>query len=507
MNNKILNTLISTPEVYRRIISKIISNKYISEDISLINSLENYIIENKEQIKEQDLKNYINFLYDLFRQNKNIIFKFKIFNYNDFFEPSKQNIINDTRIKLGNKIYSLSHKLINNEKITNDDKYLIFDFMNSNINNTKYKNFNDNILKYLLNNYKEEYNYYIINYITYIITTKLNTNYVNIYYSNNDINDIITINNNNNIKYVNNITNLIYNIITKIKETIPNNTFDNIKNIIFKKYLTKKEYEEYILKYKNNNYDYYNEINTWQLVIYILKKYSYNNYLELINLKNDTLTKYYYRTLYITKSTIEHKEKYNVDKLDKIVKNNIELITEYPLLNNLYNSNGTKLNIITILENESKLKEKYLFNDYVTEFIQTGKLLLLDINKLTIEQQFLLLDKILILLKIELEELKNNIKLYKILDKDDIRFKERTMLYNEYNFNRVNKIKYYINYINDNNSIINRLIKIDNKNNNTRKFNKDIKDASKYLKEIIKNINDSLSEDIKSLREVTIYGE
>ena len=93
-----------------------------------------------------------------------------------------------------------------------------------------------------------------------------------------------------------------------------------------------------------------------------------------------------------------------------------------------------------------------------------------------------------------------------MLDKDDIRFISRVNEYNSYNFNRVNKIRYYINYINDNEELINNLIEIDTKEYKY-KINKDINEVIKYFKNVKNKINDKHSDDIKSLSEVTIYGE
>lgn len=510
MNDKLLYTLLNDQEVYRRIISKIISSSYIPDDIALINQLNDYIINNKEELNETSLKKYITFLYDIFKINNNIIFKLDIFKHKELFTKPQILIINDARIKMSNKVHKISLNFIEGKEIKKDDLYLLLDFFNSNMDNENITNFIDTIYSYLLNNYKEEYNQYIINYTSYLASKIYNTDYVRIYYSNTMINNCETITYKDDLKYINRITNIIYDVIKIVKKHSTKKTkleeFELLKDRLFKEYLNPEEYKEYKNNYKHNEIDYYNNTNIWLTTISILKKYSSCLYQELNNIKNDSLIKYYYRTIYIKEDKLYHKEKYNVDILDEIVSEHPEVIDDCPILNNIYNKNGSKKGIREILTNEYNLNEKYLFNDYFTEYIQTGNLNKIDINKIDLEYKFLLISKITVLLKIELNELLNNLKLYKLLDKDDIRFISRVNEYNSYNFNRVNKIRYYINYINDNEELINNLIEIDTKEYNY-KINKDINEVIKYFKNVKNKINDKHSDDIKSLSEVTIYGE
>lgn len=500
MNDKMLNTLLKTPEVYRRIISKIISNDYIIDDIILIDNLQKYIIENRNELPKKELNNYTSFIYDLIDVDSNNIFKFNILKQLELFSESKQILIKDKQIKVANKVFKLSNKLLNNEKVSNKDMNLILDFFNYNVDNISLTNYLDNIYKYILNNYKGEYQISLINYTSRIVCDYYKIPYTKIYFNNDPFNSELTINDKNNYKYINKITNNIYSIIKLIrlkKELTPLEEFNNIRNIILKKYLDQEEYNNYLNNYKNEKINYYIEEEIWRLVIFILKKYSSCLYEELNNTKKDTLVKYYYRSLYISNPKVLNKEKYIVDKLDTIVSSNPNLVNVYPLLNKIYDDKGNKLSIIKILKNEQQLNEKNIFNDYIVEYIQVGNLIKLDINILNEEEQYLLISKINNLLKIEINEENNLLKIYNLLNQDDIHMIERKKELDTYNFNRVNKIKYYINYLNDNKNIIDNI--------NSYNINKEIKNTIKSLNNLKNNINNTYNTNIVSLKEVDLY--
>ena len=74
---------------------------------------------------------------------------------------------------------------------------------------------------------------------------------------------------------------------------------------------------------------------------------------------------------------------------------------------------------------------------------------------------------------------------------------ERKKELDTYNFNRVNKIKYYINYLNDNKNIIDNI--------NSYNINKEIKNTIKSLNNLKNNINNTYNTNIVSLKEVDLY--
>ena len=310
-----------------------------------------------------------------------------------------------------------------------------------------------------------------------------------------------------------------------IKGNISNVSFEYIRQSIFRKYLSKANYEEYNKNYVHSEIEKDANEYGWHNAYEIVMK-RVSNYAKCLPLISDNERTANYNATTATKIDSERKsfsiETYNVNQLNKIVLANPNLILEYPILRYLYNMNGKLKDIFELIKTEknsfNKVELKKIFKEYYIEFINNGTIKKYNPQYLSEENQLLLFQKLAELCEEEIENLIKSITMYdQYLDNIEFRKKEFSYV----NTERVKRIKELLNYLEKYSVITKKLLTINEKNNRNRKelfkslreslfsLNKKTIELNKYLNKLnLLGINSSSAyRDIKSLGEVIYNGQ
>ena len=122
--------------------------------------------------------------------------------------------------------------------------------------------------------------------------------------------------------------------------------------------------------------------------------------MELIRKKNDYIKGRRFQYEYVTimengKKVIMSKEKYNVENIRKIVKNNPNLINKYPVLNNLFDKNGNHKTLEEMLKEDFKSHDiKNMYKDFIIYDIRHDGLNNIDLNNKDEEYKYNVLSKL-----------------------------------------------------------------------------------------------------------------
>ncbi len=502
-----------------------------SKDLVLFDTFEEYIINNYKNLDKNKLNKYINFLYNSFNKYPNIVFDSILFNKKNielFFSADQINNINIYK----NKITKIVNKELNNLYL-NKNKEISNLLLKYSISNIGIDNRIDNVYKHILNNFQNNSSLlayeFIIKYTAHLLSKEYNLDNIKPYITNYDIDEnnieancigkcfensgVILIH--KNIIKNSNSDEMLSNVIIAISHEIRHymqarNQKCNIPSResyywimfnLFSRYFSNFNYDEYNKNYNNYeieidaNYFSFNEAHK------ILSKYLNNkrndNILESERNKFETKVLSLANTKYdIFDKKLKEDIQYNIYLLDKIVKNNPILLDRHPILNYIYNKNGSRRNIYRLVNIENDYNIKGL-NDLYKDYY------LYDINNI---------------FDIKLEHYDpKTVKLVinKVLDLEIEETNELIYLFNyDYNFDnkierkryilkvnaKTNRINNTIKYMNSNHSLIEKL---DNYliNNKIDKFNILVKQLNQNIQNINnKYENDTLSRAAKVLK-------
>lgn len=149
------------------------------------------------------------------------------------------------------------------------------------------------------------------------------------------------------------------NCITK-NGVINISSINNIINVLSRKYLTDKDFDEYMKNYFFMEKEREANIVGWNETAYFLKEYGNKEknrdlIKSISNKVNAFLEKSY--SLKKTKDGVRVRaEEYNIDNLVNIIKNNPGELQEYPQLKLFFNDNGSRKSLYDIIREYSKIR-------------------------------------------------------------------------------------------------------------------------------------------------------
>ena len=363
------------------------------------------------------------------------------------------------------------------------------------VNDANNGNLCDKLYNYLLNNFEENNNMYakefILHYTAYLVAQDLEVPMPYVYISNYGLADerlpknsagvssgnsgMIVLNRElikNNISGEEHIPSIISFMHVVAHEVRHSNqayraekgeeslvAFDYIRSVVFRQYLSEKDYNEYRENYQHSEIESDAEQYGWRIICEIIKSRikNENNYLakvfkEAESASNNDLI-----------SIKQEKDKtkletwaYNVKKLNEIVAKNTDILTTHPQLKLIYNSDGSVKDIFELLQNENnnpnnKKELAKIYNDYYINFIANNGLNTLDPTKLPENTQIQLFEKIADLANEEYQKLTTTMKIYNKYSEDEK--KEFDLV----NSNRAERIKNMIEYLKKYQTLINKL--------------------------------------------------
>ena len=238
-----------------------------------------------------------------------------------------------------------------------------------------------------------------------------------------------------------------------------------IKQRILRNYLSKKDYNEYMNNYKFLEVEREANILGWQETASFLNTYSphfQNEIKEASALSTQTLqtAKYGMKSTDNNKQSLFGIEKYNIEHLSKIIKENPQLLQQYKQLNLIFDKNGVKdlstlIKEYTYILSNNKGKEKEV-NDFYNEVFSYYFIRLdmskINLNNLSTKEQFNMFGIISDLYKRECESLKNMMDVFKTPDKRKNWFDtiNRIKLFELVGLDRIRRIKKYYSYLSKN---------------------------------------------------------
>jgi hypothetical protein len=246
---------------------------------------------------------------------------------------------------------------------------------------------------------------------------------------------------------------------------------------LFYKYLSDKEFNEYHANYTHSEIEEDANRYGWYFTYKMASQYNPEDGVLLEKISSNRIRQAYQELTptKINRSGRKHEEawKYNVEKMDEIVKRHPEVLRMYPSLKIVYKTDGTRRNFVELIHEESKFQgndrnevEK-IFQDYYTYEIASGNYEKIDMNALDKETKFNVFMKMARQLIKEYESVKNSIKVFDKHDRN-IEFRQKEFLF--VNKKRIARIKRITEYFNRNSSLINELTSIDVRENNHRLF-------------------------------------
>ena len=241
--------------------------------------------------------------------------------------------------------------------------------------------------------------------------------------------------------------------------------FEMLRSNIFSKYLSDKEYSEYHSNYLHSEIE--SDANEYGWY-FTYKTISTLNAEDAKNIEEISSKR-------IKQAFQELKEawKYNVIKMNEIIRNHPVLINASTVLRAIYNPNGECRSFIELLKEQQKYHgddadeiEKIL-KDYYTYAIASGEIKSINVSSLDQETQFLLFKQVANQLIDEYQNIKNSIKMYnKYENISEYRQKE----FNFVSEKRVARINMMVDFLNANRDLINKLTEIDVSDVNKRFF-------------------------------------
>ncbi len=449
------------------------------DDKNRLDVLESFIMQCYRDKKHSNLiKNYVSFIYEKYKSNPYIILDSRLFDekyIRNFLDTSRITNINNFKRIIGIKYSKMIENISPGTKL--DDNLLRYAI--SLIGNST-NSFINKTYKYLLNNLK--YNKtvlayeFILKYTAYISAKELKINNATTYFTNYDFVNHVSLDcfgksfpkygiillNKTKIDRKHSILDLIQTAGHEMKHMyqqeryskgeISKNTFDWLVYHILCKYDKHeydKNYDNLEVELDANNYG-------WDLAGRIFSTYTKNyRYVKAcLSRKKEVLLK---QAVNFKKSSneedIEEDYKYNINRLDQVVKNNPSLIQNYGILGYLYDVTGKRASFYSLVHAEntliSKDHNKYngigeIFKCYYIDAIDKGeKIDLSGINTVFKRQ---IVNKMIDLEIGELEEISHILTLNKIVsDKDSSRINHKIKL----KLKRISKIMDFLNKNNE----------------------------------------------------------
>lgn len=526
---KELDNLLANPLKYQKLKNMKLSrfNANYSVDCSMLvqlDALDNYIVqsllENPSQINKNNIIEYRDYLYKLFLDKPMSMMDSILFQHpiaEKLFSTSQIESINQYKKKTVADIQNIYSKIMSKKPITKQehDKYLIFLISQLENSSKNMQELLENSYTFMLQNLEHKSllaKEFILKYTTLLAAKDNGLDHVNLYISNTHLDgskyeqktngccygntSIITINRD----FVINEEEKFKGVdpIAKMMQTCSHETrhsaqayqtqknifnyssFEYTRNILFQKYMSSDQFNEYKTNYRHSEIESDSNIYGWKFTSKLLEKYA-----PQLSQNIDRTTSLSIVTDYSTAlgnktegKKRRSKELYNVYYMDNIIRNYPTELQKYPLLQNIYNLDGTRKNMTVLLEIEKNNKDaklKKIFNEYYSYDIYQGLLNTIDLNQLDLKSQFNIIEKFNEILSNEIKDLSHTIT---ILNKNNkIEFEHIS----EY---KMQKISMLINFFNNHQELINKLGIIDFQNNNSRAFNIQLGFTQRHLENL-----------------------
>lgn len=483
-------------------------------DLATFDSFENHIanllLNTSGKLDKTSISKYRDYLYRTFKRTPNIIFESLMFTNEIapllFTESQLKDIVSykhDSALK-SKAIYE---KIKKGERTTNEENNLFFNFLMKNITteNKNIINLLDDVYGRLLllpniNNLKGKE--FVLRYTAHLARKDLGIPPVEVYLTNTDLSGIsyskgnygtsygntgiISINKelvDKNITPIPNIPSIIKFMQTVCHETkhssqaykcsindLSYESFEWLRNCLFKKFLSKEDFDEYTINYSHNEIERDANLYGWHMTEKLLNKYAPSRKKELESIISANIGEFYKEALANKRDTQKRmpKEYYNSSMMDKIIKTNPDLVEKYPQLSYIYQKNGQRKSFIELIEASNLLSKSTnsldiskIFYDYFISDIKSGVLSTININSLGKEKQYTLFKQIG---NIIINEINLLIRSMSILTQNNV------ITFEHVNKERISRIHHLLNYLNSYQVLINKLIDEDIKEINKRCF-------------------------------------
>ena len=214
---------------------------------------------------------------------------------------------------------------------------------------------------------------------------------------------------------------------------------------LFSKYLDTEIYDSY-----HNNYNYVpieldaEKYGFWKARVFFTEKGKEEFVNELRDEQKKVLDKRNYYSFMKDKDNNKMSvDKFIVTNLDKIISNNPSELNKYPVLKNIYNHDGTKKNINTIIKGRLNdyrlLNKKEMYDNYISYAIKNNELNDIRLDSFNIDQKKHFIQVLLKMYDYYINELKNYFK-----DEKCNIVSEQVLFATEYKLNLCYKLLSYV---------------------------------------------------------------
>ncbi len=565
-NDEDLRKLLSNPSRYRSLIIQRFNRRDGDpklNDLAIIDALDNYIIKTLNTtpwlLNKQDLYAYRDFLYSIFNSRKSVVFDSILFrkgNLEKVFSDEQQKNIDLIKKQSTINANLELKRLMTARGQTASDLVLRFAETQIDVESDVVQNFVDNLFQYIINNQDVNNGYYarefMARYVANSSVKDLNIPQVQVYLTNYDIRGVkiepseygcsygnsSVINVNKDYALGNkpsdglpNFISVIHTVCHEVKHSsqayntsngdFTLETFNYIKMLLFKEFLSTKDYNEYNTNYIHTEIESDSNYYGWRHTERIIKKFAPSMIVEIGTIiSNSIVTAFQEETatkLNKSRKKRNSKERFNTEAMDEIMKSHPEILNKYPQLRQIYSPNGKRhsfMDRIKLAEHSSIRDIDKIYRDFDVYDFQTGEVHSIDVNALRPNEQFMLFRKIFNMTMDEIESCKNSIKVYEYYD-NNTEFRKK-----EFNFigiTRVRRIIDLVSYINDHKDLITRLDSYNRKNginqifmiqlDYVRTFLKSMKDYSRKFKKKYSNDTEkaAMIAELDSLEQVEIF--
>lgn len=491
-----------------------------SNDLASIDACDHYIVKmlitDPSKLERNMMIAYRDKLYNIFLSHPEIAYDSIFFRQNVaklLFTTSQYEEIKKYKTSQCQSVYTKVSNLIKvpNNRITEDVlRFAIYQIGNT---NEKCTTFLDELYKYMIRNRQNNDSYYakefILKYSSFLAAKDLGIPMCSVYISNYKLygqemsqdnlgtsygnSGVITINRNSLLKNHTLYKEIpgLYNYMMVIahetrhslqaydaaKNKITAAGFEMLRSNIFSKYLSDKEYSEYHSNYLHSEIESDANEYGWYFTYKTISKLNAEDAKNIEEISSKRIKQAYQELTptKINKSENRHEEawKYNVTKMNEIIKAHPVLVNTSTALRAIYNPDGERKSFIELLKEQQKYhgddadEIEKIFKDYYTYAIASGEIKSINVSTLDQETQFLLFKQVANQLIDEYQNIKNSIKMYnKYENISEFRQKEFAFVSEK----RVARINVMVDFLNANRDLINKLTEIDVSDVNKRFF-------------------------------------
>ena len=375
-------------------------------DINFYYTLENYLVKcMKEKIYVNKAADYINNIYKDFQKYPYLFVNSPLLKDKNIEMLFQKN--NDADIVKGyrNKYFSLTIliELSKKDNLTEEEKNRYYSTLIHNINNDKIKDIVENEIKKIIDK-KEElkifnkmelqfYSQYVANYsneikdknvIVFVGSdeeSKRGYHNAGMVFLNKDAKTNLPI-------FTKTICHEVQHFkqVNDAKLKINVEAYEMASRYLFSKYLDSANYSSYRKNYKYSGIEIDAEKIGHHKAGVFFTMYQKNDLAEMVRKdRRDTVDRrYYYNFMYDENNNEIPTDSFYVRNFDKIINNNIEELNNFPILNEFYNKEGKRKNLLELLESKKTKMgyERPIYDNFINYAIRHNELETIDLNKM-----------------------------------------------------------------------------------------------------------------------------